>query len=103
MTLSYEREMSDMDEIRLNTSELKDRAKDLRAGQRVLLSGTAYTSRDAAHKRITEMLDRGEEPPYPLDGAAIYYAGPTPAPAGPPPAPGWTPTPRGFWTWGFGA
>lgn len=84
MTLSYEREMSDMDEIRLNTSELKDRAKDLRAGQRVLLSGTAYTSRDAAHKRITEMLDRGEEPPYPLDGAAIYYAGPTPAPEGMP-------------------
>ncbi len=73
-----------MDEIRLNTSELKDRAKDLRAGQRVLLSGTAYTSRDAAHKRITEMLDRGEEPPYPLDGAAIYYAGPTPAPEGMP-------------------
>ena len=39
MTLSFEKEMSDMDEIRLNTSELKDRAKDLRAGQRVLLSG----------------------------------------------------------------
>ena len=71
-----------MDEIRLNTSELSDRARDLRAGQRVLLSGTAYTSRDAAHKRITELLDRGEEPPYPLDGAAIYYAGPTPAPEG---------------------
>lgn len=71
-----------MDEIRLNTSELKARARDLRAGQRVLLSGTAYTSRDAAHKRITELLDRGEEPPYPLDGAAIYYAGPTPAPEG---------------------
>lgn len=82
--MSFEKEMSDMDEIRLNTSELKDRAKDLRAGQRVLLSGTAYTSRDAAHKRITEMLDRGEEPPYPLDGAAIYYAGPTPAPEGMP-------------------
>lgn len=71
-----------MDEIRLNTSELPARAKDLRAGQRVLLSGTAYTSRDAAHKRITEMLDRGEAPPYPLSGAAIYYAGPTPAPEG---------------------
>lgn len=82
--MSFEKEMSDMDEIRLNTSELKDRARDLRAGQRVLLSGTAYTSRDAAHKRITEMLDRGEEPPYPLDGAAIYYAGPTPAPEGMP-------------------
>ncbi len=73
-----------MDEIKLNTSELKERAGDLRAGQRVLLSGTAYTSRDAAHKRITEMLDRGEEPPYSLSGAAIYYAGPTPAPEGMP-------------------
>lgn len=71
-----------MDEIRLNTSELNGRAGELRAGQRVLLSGTAYTSRDAAHKRIMELLDRGEEPPYPLEGAAIYYAGPTPAPEG---------------------
>lgn len=69
-------------EIRLNTSELKEKARELRAGQRVLLSGVAYTSRDAAHKRICEMLDRGEEPPYPLEGAAIYYAGPTPAPEG---------------------
>lgn len=71
-----------MDEIRLNTSELKERAAELRAGQRVLLSGRAYTSRDAAHKRITELLDRGGELPYDLDGAAVYYAGPTPAPEG---------------------
>lgn len=71
-----------MEEIKLNTGELKEKAAGLRAGQRVLLSGTAYTSRDAAHKRIAEMLDRGEEPPYPLEGAAIYYAGPTPAPEG---------------------
>lgn len=71
-----------MDEIRLHTSQLPEMAARLRAGQRVLLSGTAYTSRDAAHKRITQMLDRGEEPPYPLKGATIYYAGPTPAPEG---------------------
>lgn len=75
------REVS-MDEIRLNTNELPEMAARLRAGQRVLLSGIAYTSRDAAHKRITEMLDRGEEPPYPLKGATIYYAGPTPARSG---------------------
>ena len=67
-------------EIRLDTSQLEELAGSLRAGQRVLLSGTAYTSRDAAHKRIIEMLDRGEQPPYPLKGAAVYYAGPTPAP-----------------------
>ncbi len=69
-------------EIRLDTSELEEKAAFLRAGQRVLLSGVAYTSRDAAHKRIAELLDRGEEPPYALKGAAVYYAGPTPAPEG---------------------
>ncbi len=71
-----------MKEIKLNTAELAEKAASLRAGQRVLLSGTAYTSRDAAHRRITELLERGEEFPYDLRGAAIYYAGPTPAPEG---------------------
>ena len=71
-----------MDELKLNTAELAERAAVLRAGQRVLLSGTVYTSRDAAHKRITELLHRGEPLPYDLRGAAIYYAGPTPAPEG---------------------
>ncbi len=69
-------------EIRLDTAELKERASELKAGDRVLLSGVCYTSRDAAHKRIFELLDRGEQPPYPLEGAAVYYAGPTPAPKG---------------------
>ena len=65
--------------ISLNTSELKEKAKTLRAGDKVLLSGTVYTSRDAAHKRIKSQLDSGGELPYELDGAAIYYAGPTAA------------------------
>lgn len=65
--------------IGLNTSELKEKARTLRAGDKVLLSGTVYTSRDAAHKRITEMMDKGMELPYALEGAAIYYAGPTAA------------------------
>ncbi len=69
-------------EIRLDTAELEKKAASLKAGQRVLLSGTAYTSRDAAHKRITELLDKGEPLPYELKGAAVYYAGPTPAPEG---------------------
>ncbi len=69
-------------EIRLDTAELETRARELKAGDRVLLSGVCYTSRDAAHKRIFELLDRGEQPPYPLKGAAVYYAGPTPAPEG---------------------
>ena len=61
----------------LNTSELKEKAKTLKAGEKVLLSGTVYTSRDAAHKRIKALLDSGGELPYELDGAAVYYAGPT--------------------------
>ena len=59
------------EDVRIHTEDLKAAARTLRAGQRVLLSGVCYTSRDAAHKRITEMLDRGENPPYELDGAAI--------------------------------
>lgn len=70
------------EELRIHTSQLGEKAAMLRAGQRVLLSGVCYTSRDAAHKRITQLLDRGEEPPYPLENAAIYYAGPTPTPEG---------------------
>lgn len=65
--------------IEINTSELKEKAKTLRAGDKVLLSGVVYTSRDAAHKRIKALLDSGGEIPYNLDGAAIYYAGPTAA------------------------
>lgn len=69
-----------MAEYTLNTNELKEKATMLKAGDRVLLSGTVYTSRDAAHKRIFAALKSGENLPYDLNGAAIYYAGPTPAP-----------------------
>ena len=65
----------------LDCAELKEKARSLRAGDRVLLSGTAYTARDAAHKRMAQALEQGEPLPFPLDGAVIYYAGPTPAPA----------------------
>lgn len=68
--------------IEINVSELKNRARELRAGDSVVLSGTVYTARDAAHKRITEIMADGGEVPFPLDGAVIYYAGPTPAPEG---------------------
>ena len=56
----------------------------LRAGMTVRLSGPCYTARDAAHKRLTEMLSRGEELPIPLRGQCIYYVGPSPAPEGKP-------------------
>ena len=71
-----------MAEYNINISEIKKYSEDLKAGDRVLLSGTAYTSRDAAHKRIFELLDKGEKLPYELDGACIYFAGPTPTPDG---------------------
>lgn len=68
-----------MAQLHIHTSELKQAIPDLRAGDRLLLSGTVYTSRDAAHKRIFSLLDQGKELPYPLEGSVIYYAGPTPA------------------------
>ena len=60
----------------------KEIAGDLRAGEYVLLSGTLYTARDAAHKRLVEALAKGEALPFPAEGATIYYTGPTPAPPG---------------------
>jgi fumarate hydratase subunit beta len=64
--------------IRLTVGELRQAANKLWAGERVLLSGTVYTARDAAHTRILSLLDRGEAPPFDLRDACIYYAGPTP-------------------------
>lgn len=71
-----------MDTISLHTNDLRICAKQLKAGQRVLLSGTVYTARDAAHKRLSEMIQSGLILPFPLKDACIYYAGPTPAPVG---------------------
>ncbi|MCL2107703.1 MAG: FumA C-terminus/TtdB family hydratase beta subunit [Oscillospiraceae bacterium] len=65
--------------ISLHTSELRAAAPGLTAGQRVLLSGPVYTARDAAHKRLIALLDAGESLPFALEGAVLYYAGPTPA------------------------
>ena len=69
-------------EYRINTSQLHEYVERLKAGDRVILSGKVYTSRDAAHKRIAEALNNGAELPYDLKDAVIYYAGPTPAPEG---------------------
>lgn len=71
-----------MDAVRINTSELKRCAKELKAGDRVLLSGEVFTARDAAHKRLCGLLEKNEALPFNLDGACIYYTGPTPAPDG---------------------
>ena len=63
--------------MEIRTEELKKKAKLLKAGDKIELSGTVYTSRDAAHKRIIELIEKGEPLPFDIDGAAIYYAGPT--------------------------
>ena len=59
-----------------------EKVKDLRAGDSVYLTGTIYTSRDAGHKRMCEMLARGEQLPIDPTDATIYYVGPTPAKPG---------------------
>jgi fumarate hydratase subunit beta len=56
--------------------------EDLRAGDSVLISGTIYTGRDLAHKRLTDSLKSGERLPFDLAGAVIYYVGPSPAKPG---------------------
>jgi len=58
--------------------------KDLRAGDNVLLTGIIYVGRDAAHKRMIEALDRGEQLPFDIKGQTIYFMGPTPARPGRP-------------------
>ncbi|MBO5556838.1 MAG: Fe-S-containing hydro-lyase [Oscillospiraceae bacterium] len=62
----------------LSTPLSRESVAALRAGDRVLLSGTIYTARDAAHKRLMACLDREEVLPFPLSGSVIYYVGPTP-------------------------
>ena len=52
---------------------------ELKSGDYVYLNGTIYVARDAAHKRMTEALDRGEELPIEIKDATIYYMGPSPA------------------------
>ena len=56
--------------------------KALRAGENVLISGVIYTARDAAHGRLCEALEKGEELPVDLKGQTVFYAGPTPTPPG---------------------
>lgn len=71
-----------MSEIRIQAPLTEEQARSLKAGDSVLLSGVIYTARDAAHKRLCELLDRGEPLPIDLKDAVIYYVGPTPAKPG---------------------
>lgn len=62
----------------------EDEIRELRAGDYVFITGTIYTARDAAHKRMKEALEAGESLPFDVNGNVIYYMGPSPAREGRP-------------------
>jgi fumarate hydratase subunit beta len=67
------------------TTPLKPEDVDkLRAGDKVSLNGFLYTARDAAHKKLVDLIREGKDLPLPLDGQIIYYVGPSPTPPGKP-------------------
>lgn len=71
-------------EKRITTPLTIEKVKELRAGDSVLLTGYIYTSRDAGHKRMVELLNEGKELPFDIRDQVIYYVGPTPAKEGQP-------------------
>lgn len=68
----------------MNVPLSKEDVKTLKAGDYVYLTGTIYTARDAAHKRMQEALDEGQPLPFEVNGNLIYYMGPSPAREGRP-------------------
>ncbi len=74
-----------MSQVHYLTTPLNDEdVCNLRAGDIVYLNGIIFTARDAAHKRLVDLIDNGEELPFQLDGAVIYFVGPTPPKPGEP-------------------
>ena len=69
-------------EYHLNLPISEEEVKKLRAGDICYFSGVMYTARDAAHKRLCELIKEGKELPMDVNGTAIYYVGPTPAKPG---------------------
>jgi fumarate hydratase subunit beta len=70
------------DAIRLTPPLSDEDVEGLQAGDRVLISGTIYTGRDAAHKRLIDLIHSGEPLPIEIKGQIIYYVGPSPAKPG---------------------
>ena len=68
----------------IHTPFTAETAKSLRAGGEVRITGVIYTARDAAHKKLCELLEAGETLPMELQDQIIYYTGPTPTPPGRP-------------------
>ncbi|SJZ68558.1 Fe-S-containing hydro-lyase [Selenihalanaerobacter shriftii] len=73
-----------MSEIEIETPLTEKQVRDLKAGDKVLLSGIVYTARDAAHARLIAALEAGDELPMEIEGQVIYYVGPCPAKPGKP-------------------
>ncbi len=67
---------------KITTPLTDETVKDLKAGDSVLITGIIYTARDAAHKRLVELIDNGQDLPVEFKGQVIYYVGPTPAKPG---------------------
>ena len=70
--------------INIKTPIYDEIIKSLKVGDNITITGTIYTARDAAHKRMTESIIKKEAPPFEFDGQIVFYAGPCPAPAGKP-------------------
>ncbi|WP_309144602.1 Fe-S-containing hydro-lyase [Fictibacillus sp. WQ 8-8] len=68
--------------IKITAPFNEETVQSLKSGDRVLISGTVYAARDAAHKRMIEALEQGEDLPFNIEGEVIYYVGPTPAKPG---------------------
>ena len=68
-----------MSEIRVTTPLNDEVISKWRSGDKILISGIIYTGRDAAHKRLVELIDKGETLPFEVKGQIIYFVGPTPA------------------------
>lgn len=66
-------------QIKIHTPVSEQTVRTLRAGDEVVISGTIYTARDMANKRLCESIDKGDKLPFELKGAIIYFVGPTPA------------------------
>ena len=71
-----------MANIKLNTPLTRETARELKAGDSCLISGVIYTARDAAHKRLCELVAAGKELPFDVKDSIIYFVGPTPAKPG---------------------
>jgi fumarate hydratase subunit beta len=68
--------------INLTTPLTAKDVEPLRAGDRVTISGIVYTARDAAHRRLVDLIEAGKDLPFKVEGQVIYYVGPSPAPPG---------------------